>query len=91
MCTCIKEVEKKFDEYFRENLAKRGIEIHEIKEQGFTNLPFFVMGGDITFFHPYEVKYVAKKKDGTPEKRTLTFKTNLISSYCPVCGKKVKK
>lgn len=88
MCNCIKEAEEKFDQHFKDNLKKRNIEISEIKEQGFTTLPFLMMDGPVRFFHPYEVKYVAKKKDGSPEKRTLTFKTNLISSFCPMCGEK---
>lgn len=90
MCDCIKQAEKKFDELFKEKLKKRDTEIAEIKEQGFTNLPLLMMDGENRFFHPYEVRYVAKKKDGTPEKRTLVFKTNLISSFCPMCGKPYK-
>lgn len=88
MCDCITQVEDLFNKAFLTNVGERKIVVHEVKEQGFTTLTILMMKGPIRFFHPYEVKYVAQKKDGTPEKRVSTFKTNLISSYCPICGEK---
>lgn len=90
MCNCIELAEQKFKELFEQKMKAQNIEVVRIKEEGFTNLPFWSEAG-VRFFNPYEIKYVIKKVNGEPEQKTRTYKNNLIASYCPMCGEQYSK
>jgi len=75
-CNCIDEVEKK--------LVSAGYEDAKIGGIGFT---FTTKAIDVSLNVP--VTYKSKKKDGTYAKNRKSL--NLLSTFCPFCGKPTKQ
>jgi hypothetical protein len=95
MCNCLDKMEKMIKGKIistRKEKGQSGIsEFVDESESGFTCKGLSFASGKWEFILPVQFKYILEKKDGTPEKRTTTYKTNLYPSFCPVCGKKTKK
>lgn len=93
MCNCLNKIEKEVKAKLVSGMKKKRQKIHEFikeSESGFQCKGLFFTSGSWEFVLPMEYKYIVEKADGTPEKRTITYKTNFIPSYCPICGKKTK-
>jgi hypothetical protein len=73
-------------------LKERGVKVHEVVEQQFKNKGMSLTGlaNGWEPFMKFEFKYVALKKDGSPEKRQTDASINVYCSYCPFCGEKKK-
>lgn len=94
MCNCLEKMEAKIKEKIIASRKERGQSAIEQfvdeAESGFSCKGLSFSSGKWEFILPLQFKYILQKKDGTPEKRATTFKTNLYPSFCPICGKKQK-
>lgn len=94
MCNCLDKMESEFKKRLISERETKGQKIHEFideSESGFQCKGLMFSSGKWEFVLPVEYKYIILKSDGTPEKRISRYKSNLIPSYCPVCGKENKK
>ena len=94
-CNCLESIEKQTIEHVEKTLRERQT-IHSIntEESGFVNQSWFfgsggvkAGGGQIKLTLPVEVKYTPIKSNGEKGKEK-TYKTNVLPSFCPFCGKK---
>ncbi len=86
MCTCIFDAELKL----RDNLTKQiesKVSVAEYIENGtFKGLILDLDNGGYKPAIDFEIIYIKRKKDGTPERRNTTLTTKLIGTFCPLCG-----
>lgn len=91
MCDCLKTTQAEIKQNMLDSLKEKGQEIvGHVDEcsEGFQCKGLSFSSGGWVFLLPLEFKYILRKKDGTPEKRTTTHKVNLLASFCPICGEK---
>jgi hypothetical protein len=85
-CDCLIESEKKMIAHVKEALSKeQSVDSWNERDSGYTTKAFFFTGGTKLTL-PFEVKYTPLKKDGTQGKEKV-YKTSILPSYCPFCGK----
>lgn len=80
-------------EHLSETLAKRGITIKEVNTNasGYDNTAYmFNNGGGTAIYLPFTMEYTIVKKDGTVS-GTKKEKVSMYLSFCPFCGKKIRK
>jgi hypothetical protein len=87
MCNCIKEVEKKTSEFLKNKI---GDKIGTIISEEFESKSMLIDDGKWILSLPFRLEYYRKKKDGTSETKVLTHTVNIMPTYCPFCGVKLK-
>lgn len=86
-CNCIKEVETKLLEKFKENY--KGDTCNNVSAN-FENQVLSLDTGNWALVNPFKVEYTFTKKNGD-ESRTQYWKVNMGMLYCPFCGQKIEK
>ena len=85
-CTCYDDIESKLKE---RTLSVHESHLHKLLECRFTNTYYVLAAGDHSrIAAPVTVRYVRRKKDGSPEKRATNEDTFVTFKYCPFCGTK---
>ncbi len=84
MCNCMKEIEDRVKE-------KYSLKLPGINSVGFANKSIILEGTvqGTVLAQPIHVEYMVIGKFGRQRTRTKTL--NMIPSYCPFCGEKLKK
>lgn len=86
MCDCLKKSENEITDH----LIKAN-DIKYPKESGYVNkvLSFSDINGGWKLALPFELSFNPKKADGTVGKEKK-IKTNILPTFCPFCGVKIK-
>lgn len=85
-CNCYEDLQKRMEERVKETL---GGEMHTLEECDFTNSMYVLAQGDHSrVVVPFKIRYVKRKKNGEPEKRTTNGDSFIVIQYCPFCGTK---
>jgi len=82
MCNCIKEVEAKLQEYYKDKIKDNTGEI-----TAFLDGQAWLTGGGTVLSIPVTLTYPTCKKDGSTKIKKK--KTLLFAKYCPFCGKEM--
>jgi hypothetical protein len=92
-CNCLDEIEKQFIERVKKSIQEKYKVDHFIEDSsaGFVNKAFFFDPTSRGLVFPFELRYVRQKKNGDPENRVIIYKTSVVPTHCPFCGKKFNK
>lgn len=90
MCKCLQETQKKVWDNFVKTQKEKGVIVKDkggLTPNGYTCQGLMFSTGSWQFILPMEFKYAFDNKNGREVKRT--YKTHMIPTFCPICGKKI--